>query len=43
MERYLCTDSHEAIIPDEMFQAVQKEKLSRAKDPEKTVVMILTF
>jgi len=43
MDRYLCTDSHETIIPDEMFQAVQQEKLSRAKDPEKTVAMNLTF
>lgn len=43
MDRYLCTDFHEAIISDEMFQAVQQEKLSRAKDPEKTVAMNLTF
>ena len=26
MERYLYTGSHEAIISDEMFKAVQKEK-----------------
>jgi len=43
MDRYLCTESHEAIISDEMFQAAQQEKLSRAKDPEKMVAMSLTF
>jgi len=42
MNRYLCTDSHKAIIPDEMFQAAQQEKLSRAKN-QKTVAMNLTF
>ena len=34
MERYLCTSSHEAIISDEMFMAVQQEKLSRTQNPE---------
>ena len=43
MDRYLYTDHHEAIISDEMFQAVQQEKLSRAKNPENTVAMKLTF
>jgi len=43
MERYLCTGAHEATIPDEMFQAVQQEKLSRTKDPEETIAMSLTF
>ena len=33
MDRYLYTDTHEAIIPDEMFMAVQQEKLSRSKGP----------
>ena len=33
MNRYLYTGSHEAIISDEMFQAVQQKKLSRAKEP----------
>ncbi len=31
MERYLYTDSHEAIISDEMFMAAQQEKLARSK------------
>ena len=31
IERYLYTDSHEAIISDEMFMAVQNEKLIRSK------------
>lgn len=33
IERYLYTSSHEAIISDEMFMAVQQEKLSRSKEP----------
>ena len=33
----------EAIISDEMFMAVQQEKLTRAKNPEKTVAMRLNF
>ena len=43
MDRYLYTGSHEAIIPDEMFMAVQREKLSRSKEPQKEIVMKLTF
>ena len=43
MDRYLYTDSHEAIISDEMFQAVQQAKLSRAKNPENMVAIDLTF
>ena len=43
MDRYLYTDSHEAIISDEVFQAVQQKKLSRAKNPENMVAMNLTF
>ena len=43
MDRYLCIGFHEAIISDEMFQAVQREKLNRAKNPESTVVVNLTF
>ena len=43
MNRYLYTDSHEAIISDEMFQAVQQAKLSRTKNPENMVAMNLTF
>ena len=36
MDRYLYTDSHEAIISDEIFQTVQQEKLNRAKKIQKT-------
>lgn len=43
MERYLYTDSHEAIISDEMFMAVQQEKLKRSKDPQNRVAMKLLF
>ena len=34
MDRYLYTGTHEAIISDEMFMAVQQEKLKRTKNPE---------
>ena len=43
MERYLYTGSHEAIISDEMFMAVQREKLSRSKEPQNHVVMKLSL
>jgi len=43
MERYLYTESHEAIISDEMFMAVQQEKLRRSKDPQNRVAMKLLF
>ena len=43
MDRYLYTGFHEAIISDEIFQAVQREKLNRAKNPESTVAVNLTF
>ena len=43
MERYLYAGTHEAIISDEMFMAVQQEKLSRSKEPQNQVAMKLTF
>ena len=43
MERYLYTSSHEAIISDEMFMAVQQEKLKRAKNPENMIGMSFTL
>ena len=43
MDRYLYTDTHEAIISDEVFMAVQQEKLKRTKNPENTVAMSFTF
>ena len=43
MDRYLYTDAHEAIISDEMFMAVQQEKLSRSKEPQNHVAMKLSF
>ena len=43
MERYLYTGSHEAIIPDEMFMAVQQEKISRSKEPKNRAATKLTF
>lgn len=32
IDRYLYTDSHEAIISDELFEAVQQEKRNRSKN-----------
>lgn len=43
MGRYLYTGTHEAIISDEMFIAVQQEKLKRTRDPEKTIAMSFAF
>ena len=43
MGRYLYTGTHEAIISDEIFTAVQQEKLSRSKEPQNHVAMRLTF
>ena len=43
IDRYLYTGSHEAIIPDEMFIAVQQEKLSRSKEPQNNVAMKLSL
>ena len=37
MDRYLHTEPHEAIISDEMFEAVQQEKLRRSKSSENTL------
>ena len=35
MNRYLYSDSHEAIISNEIFEATQEEKTQRTKCPEK--------
>ena len=43
MERYLYTAAHKAIISDEMFMAVQQEKLKRTRDPENTIAMSFIF
>ena len=43
MERYLYTAAHKAIISDEMFMAVQQEKLKRTRDPENTIAMDFIF
>ena len=43
MDRYLSTDAHEAIIPDEMFMAVQQEKFSRSKEPQNNIAMKLSL
>jgi len=44
MDRYLYTGSHEAIVSDETFMAVQREKLLlRTKNPENMVAMSLTL
>ena len=43
MDRYLYTGTHEAIISDEMFMAVQQEKLSRSKEPQNHIAMKLSL
>jgi len=43
MERYLYAGTHEAIIADEMFMAVQQEKLKRTKNLENKIAMNFTF
>ena len=43
MDRYLYTETHEAIIPDEMFMAVQEEKINRSRNHEKAVAIKLIF
>ncbi len=40
---YSYTGSHEAIISDEMFMAVQQEKLSRFKEPQNHIAMKLSL
>ncbi|MBD5118865.1 MAG: hypothetical protein HDT37_07105 [Clostridiales bacterium] len=35
MDRYLYSNSHEAIISDEIFRAVQQEKFEQTIHPEK--------
>ncbi|WP_297979290.1 recombinase family protein [uncultured Oscillibacter sp.] len=40
---FLYTDTHEAIISDEMFMAVQQEKLSRSKEPQNHIAMKLSL
>lgn len=42
-ERYLYTGTHKAIIPDEMFKAVQEEKQKRSNSPENKVVIGMVF
>lgn len=37
MDRYLYSDSHEAIISDETFKAVQQEKAQRTNCPEPAI------
>ena len=43
MERYLYTGSHETIISDKMFMAVQQEKLKRTNKPQNSISMSFTF
>ena len=43
MDRYLYTGFHESIISDEIFQAVQRKKLSRAKNSKSMVAVNLTL
>lgn len=43
IERYLYTGTHDAIISDEMFIAVQQEKIKRSKAPENMIAMYQTL
>jgi len=43
MDRYLYTGSHEAIISDETFMAVQWEKHRRSKAPENMITINFIF
>ena len=43
MDRYLYTGSHEAIISDELFEAVQQEKMHRSKSPEQGISIMQIF
>ena len=43
MERYLYTDTHEAIISDEMFMAVQQAKMQRSNRQEQQDVLQMLF
>ena len=43
MDRYLYTDTHEAIIPDEMFMAVQQAKMQRRNRQEQQNVLQMLF
>lgn len=43
LPRYLYSDSHEAIISDEMFKAAQQEKIRRTNSPEDTFKMQILF
>ncbi len=43
MERYLYSDSHEAIISDETFRAAQQEKFRRTNCPKAECSMQMLF
>lgn len=43
IDRYLYSDSHEAIISDEIFRAVQQEKFERTSHPRKGYRMQMLF
>lgn len=43
MDQYLYSDSHEAIISDEIFKIAQQEKLDRAKNSENAIAIDLIF
>ena len=41
--KYLYSDTHEAIISDELLRAVQDERLCRSKNPDKMLAMSIAF
>lgn len=43
MAKYLISSTHEAIVTDEVFKAVQKEKLKRTENPQNAITMDFIF
>ncbi len=43
MDRYLISDTHEAIIANETFEAEQQEKIERTNSPESKLSMQMLF
>ena len=41
--RYLYNDTHEAVISEDLFRAVQEERLRRSRNPEKALAMSMVF
>ncbi len=42
-DRYIYYDTHEAIIPDDLFRAAREEWNRRSRNPDETLAMSMTF